>query len=767
MAVEDKNYSGIVPSPQPSQEQTSSPATSLGDEKCKMAAHKILEKAFTDQSTALAHVTPFPKGAPEIAQVATRTILPLAPEIERKWLEVKKLFERAKDELKACVPTGCAAYARLVLPKNVEERIGPLEFHFGKTGLKGGKEVGEDTLANIGSSGKVMTSLVAAVLEHRKYLRFDDSIKRYFPKEVMDKFQRDCNEMPVDPNEITVEMLSAMTAGLTFDSVAGVDASPDERSALSQDDLLRRPSKLQIPFISRPGDGICTYSNLQMQFLAYVIEKAYKEKALKELLQSNEKLAVRTIGSFLEKGNRRIAVDQVPPGLKNMTLRAFEKAVSNPKRQDAYMDGVYIHDIIDAIFIQEGETPLTFEEILKKELFQPLDIHEATYAPGKAVKDEGRVLAIGKGEVLAKEEGQISCNDNLVHGAGDLFMHPSDEIKFIQAMMAPELRTLDGHVLVPKEKLDALFTSHNRNLPSWSVGGTIVDKRKASLSIQKGGSLDEYHHNFRWERMRDPSRQDEAIGRFMWDNFLGTPDDKKFCRCIGRLYDEALSVLQPERASLSQPYQIPAEEARNAVLSEGKNVVPKAERFFQGDRGLMAYSKENFLYWAGVAYKIYPHEGKEYIFIDNKTAEIELFSGKDGVIRYLQVNEAQACEIPPGSVLEAAKTKETQRDLAEARELFSQLCGTYDGDHEPTGFHATFRGASKDNFSFIEESTEMPLQLIRVRRNEKGRIDELHVTWYKEPPDKMMKFVRKEGDSWEIQITEFLGGSLCETCVRK
>jgi CubicO group peptidase (beta-lactamase class C family) len=823
-----------------------------------------------------------------------------------RWLAVRDVFRQAKEELANCAPDGCAAYARLVLPENVELAIGKLELCVGKTGSKGGKKVDEDTLANIGSSGKPITAIMAAVLEHGKYLRFTDSIGRYFPKEAMAKFQQDCNGMPVSPEAITVDMLASMTAGLTYESLAGVEATRADLSTLSQDELLRRPTSRKIPFMSVPGDGICTYSNLQMQLLAYVIEKAYKEKALKTLLQGNPELAARTLGSFLENGGGGFSVDQLPQRVLDMSLRDFERVVSDPARQDAYDDkidsNVYIHDLIDVILAHEGHRAPTFDKILAKELFQPLGIRSATYAPDAATKQTGRVLTIGKPTVLARGEGEIPPHSSLIFGAGDLFMSPTDETRFIRALMSPAVVDAGtGRELVSPEQVDWLFTSRNQNLPSWAVGGISVERGDFSVSVEKGGSLDEYHHNFRWERVVDPSNRDRAIGRFMWDNFIDTPGDRHFCRSFGRLYEKAVSILQsevhptaqasdlqlkepptfseaeekdllphPERIFLGRaglvsyssknnflhwkgvPYRIqlhdehecivvndqwvqirfgeddkgqkfiqvgeekvtelPMEAMTGAVRPNGHTLVPDAERYYQGDRGLIAYSKGDFLYWAGVAYNIHTHDNQEYVFIEGRPCPIQTFDGtvlptaqgetsanaeigalttlskveepSDGVaylmgnddattdgttMSYLQVDEAQVSEISKDTVLEAANTVQMREDLTAARLLLPQLQGKYFGDHEPTATNGTF---TVDSLGVLclkldePDSKERPLQLIKVHRDAENRIDELHVDWPKEPPDKMLKFVREGESDWKIEITEFLTGTLCETCTK-
>lgn len=771
MTVEDKGLPAIPLSPTPGEGIPSSGAKRPEDKRIDVVAHEIVTRQHGEHPASLPSTSPLPARTSTVTQVATKTLSPLDPETLRKWENVQMLFEDMRPALSATVPEGCAVYLQLVLPKHVEDRIGRMEFRAGRTGCEGGGQaVGDRTLANIGSSGKPITALMAAILEDSGHLRFTDSIARYFPKEVMEKFRRDVNGTPVDPASITLGMLASMTAGLTYDGAAGVNATVEERALLSHDEILRdRTADRSIAFMARPGDGICTYSNMQMQLLAYAIEKSHKEKAFKTLLEARGDLAEKTIGSFLDKGFGRLGQEQIPERLRQMTLREFEREVSNPYRQDASLDGVNVHDVISDILGQEAplDTPSSFEEILNKEFFQPLGMEGATYAPKKEVVQEGRVLAIGTPEDLARGQGYVPPPDLARNGAGTLFMTPADEAKFVQAMLSHALKTPDGHrTLISPARMDALFARQNRNIPSWTVGGTDVERAANSDTIGKGGCLDQYHHFFKWERMRNPSKQDEAFGVFMWNNFNGTPNDDRLGECFRNLYGQARSILESE--PLSTPIPTTIEPTGPTTLENGRELVPQAEQYFQGDRGLLAYAKNQFLYWAGVAYRIQEHGGKEYIFQrdqqqHDRLVPIQFFDSPDQKMRYIQVGDAQASEIPREMVLEAASTPRMQQDLKEAKGLFHELQGNYVGDHKPSGFNGSFVENPKGVFCLRPNT---PLQLVAVHRDGDGKIDEIHMTWGEEPPDKMMKFVRNREHSWNMQITEFLTGTLCETCVK-
>jgi hypothetical protein len=314
------------------------------------------------------------------------------PDIEtvKRWMSVKSSFEASISGLAACVPEGRAAYVRLVIPENAETLIGgKLEFQKGCTGLHGkGEEIGDNTLANIGSSGKPITCILAAVLEHQGHLRFTDSICRYFPSEVMEKFQEDCYGTTVDASKITVDMLAHMTAGLAYTGLAGIEGStPEERACLTYDELLRKSTgKHSIPFTSRPGDKMCNYSNLQMQLLSYVIEKSYKEKAIRNLVEQRVALANMPVASFLREESPDM--QKIP---QDMTLKQFVDLVSDNNRQNSYIHNVYVYDAIDQILEKEApsDAHCSFESILQKEVFYPLGITEATYDPsGRVVRKE-------------------------------------------------------------------------------------------------------------------------------------------------------------------------------------------------------------------------------------------------------------------------------------------------------------------------------------------------------------------------------------------
>lgn len=861
MSIEDKRLSP----PSLPLTEGSSPSSlheHPGDEKVEAVAQgRLLHQVESHSPSSLSQTKQLPGGPSTVSHVAAKTLLPLEQETLRKWENVRALFEETCRVLSSTVPEGCGAYLRIVAPKYVEDQLGKMEFRAGSTGgVHGECSVDERTLANLASSGKLVTALMAAILEESGHLRLTDSISRYFPQEVMEKFQRDVNGTPIDPSSITLGMLASMTAGITYDGSSGVEASSEEREHLSHDEILREHTRdHSIAFMARPGDGICTYSNMQMQLLAYAIEKAYKEKSLRTLLETRGELGERTIGSFLEKGYGRLGQQDIPERLKKMTLRDFEREVMNPHRQNANIDGINIHDILSDILGQEAplDTPASFEEILNKEFFQPLGMEGATYGPGREVRQEGRVLTIGTPEDLKRGEGIIPSPDNSRNGAGGaFFMTPADEAKLIQALLSPSLKSLDGrHTLISEARMNALFAAQNRNLPSWTVGGAHVERTQDSDTVGKGGDLDQYHHFFQWERMRNPARRDESFGIFMWNNFNGTPNDGKFGECFGRLYGESHAILQGETAPLPPPSSIKpigsttlqnapelvahAEKyffgdrdffaysskekflcfggkayalqthggkdyifiedrpvpvsihleegkpsriqigsmigsefapgiVKEPLLPERSSLVPQAEIYFQGDRGLFAYKQNQFLYWAGVSYRIQEHQGQEYIFFHGRPTLVQHFDSPDGTMRYIQLEDNQGAEISRDHVLEAASTPTMQRDLKEAKELFREIQGTYHGDHQPTGFHDTFREISPGTFCLCPPQQEpIPLQLTSVHRDGKGRIDEIHMTWNNEPvPDKAMHFVRNTKGSWDMKITEFLTDTLCETCIK-
>lgn len=680
----------------------------------------------------------------------------------KAWMPVKEIFDHAVSELResACIPDGSAAYVRLILPLEVERVLGRLEFRAGSTGYHGkGAEIGENTLANIGSSGKPITCIGAAILEHQGFLRFEDTICRYFPKEVMQKFRHDCFGSIVDPSKITIEMLANMTAGLAYTGLMGVATStPEERAALSYDALLRKPEEHpSILFTSRPEDAMCSYSNLQLQLLSYAIEKAYKEKALKELIERRPELGNAPLPFFSE--------------YQSNSIKQFLDIVLDKKRETAYIDGVYIYDVIDQILEKEAplEAHCSFETILQKELFQPLDIHEATYEPSGDVVAEERVLAM-------PAMGSFPPPDHSRNGAGTLYMTPADETKLIRALMKSKLVGADG-LLVGEKRMTDLFSTEGKscNMPSWSVGGVHIEETPISFSIGKGGELDQYKHFFKWERMKDPQRQEEAVGFFAWNNFNCTREDFFFGMCVGRMYEEVknqlgMTRLRSEEKETQQVSIIPESPA---ILSGGRNLVPTADLFFKGDLGLMAYKPNEFLYWAGVAYRIQVTDDKEYVFIDGEHPEsIKIFTSADGSMQYIQVGGAQAAQVTKSSVLEAQSTPKNQKDLSEVYRLLPELQGVYHGDHTPASDIAFVQNEDSEWVFLPPPEAKLPgvsLQFIAVQRDDSEEIKELHMTWRDKegPPDKMVKFVRGKEGVWQVQIANFLTEAKYETCTKQ
>lgn len=107
------------------------------------------------------------------------------------------------------------------------------------------------------------------------------------------------------------------------------------------------------------------------------------------------------------------------------------------------------------------DTPQTFEQILKQELYEPLQMYSPTYAPSQEAIQEGRVLALGPKDALAGGHGTVPPPDNARNGAGGTcFMSPSDEAKFLQAMMEPELPIRS----INKTEKNISFVMGNRHL---------------------------------------------------------------------------------------------------------------------------------------------------------------------------------------------------------------------------------------------------------------------------------------------------------------
>jgi hypothetical protein len=325
-----------------------------------------------------------------------------------------------------------------------------------------------------------------------------------------------------------------------------------------------------------------------------------------------------------------------------------------------------------------------------------------------------------------------------------------------------------------------LFNPDGKNLnqPSWAVGGADVRETHTSYSVGKGGDFDQYKHFFQWERMKDPSKTDEAVGFFAWNNFNCSPEDEEFGRTFREMYENVrrnlgiMKLSYPSEANTMQSSQI--EPNDTTILPQGRQVVRDAGLYFKGDLGLFAYKQHEFLYWAGVAFRVQVHDGKEYIFTKGRPPmPIKVFDSDDGCMHYIQVGGAQATQIRQDAVLEAAKSKKSEVDLTDALELLPQLLGTYRGDHRPPSDFSFVQNSSgeilllppADSHSLVDPP--VPLQLLHVQRGKSsGEIQELHMTWCDDPPDKMLKFIREEGGKWNLQVTGFLTGALYETCTK-
>jgi hypothetical protein len=175
----------------------------------------------------------------------------------------------------------------------------------------------------------------------------------------------------------------------------------------------------------------------------------------------------------------------------------------------------------------------------------------------------------------------------------------------------------------------------------------------------------------------------------------------------------------------------------------------------------VAYSKGKFLYWAGIAFAIEIHENKEYIFVEERPIEIQHFFSKDNKMHYIQVGDAQLSEISPDKVLEAKKSAKAAKDIFDAEKLFKELEGTYKSELFP--YQGAFRQIGASFFFYPEPNHPgLPCQLLHVARDKEDHIQAIEMTFFDPVPNKKMRFFQNQKNEWEIEILEFLTGTLCE-----
>lgn len=688
----------------------------------------------------------------------------LSPEDLKRWKAVRERFGAFTKRLEETIPEGRAAHITLVMPPVVEKIIGPLTFSKGTTGskLSHGREIDQHTLTNIGSSTKPMTGLLAAVMENQGFLRFSDSITRFFPKEVMDNFQPYLSfddSVKIDPADITVETLASMTGGLTYSGDCGVKQDEIDPLSTPLDSILRDHfTRESIPFVGRPGDRLWSYSN-QIQLTAYVIEKAFKEKFVQNLFQNNEMLGNRKLESFFKdvSSSVRVTIEKLPENIKNMSLNKLIEICRDQSRNDAYVEGMYLYDLLDVVIAAEspGDEQLAFADALNRELLVPLGITEATYTPEKtSLLEEDRVLT-------NPGTGQIAKPSVLRQGCGALYIHAADETQFVRALMQPALHASDGRCLVTEKQMETFIESKGDNV-AIGTGGLGFRERSASVTVEKGGSIDSYHHQFQCERPKDSLRENEAVGIIMSNNFLGS--DQEFEQIYKELYEEVVTTLLGPSES-KEPPTIP-KPGSTTILPPGKGQVKDAERLFKGARGLFAYSTGKFLNWSGTPYKIHTSDDgqREYIFHKGKPLEVRLYK-KEG-FSYLGLGaDFIASQIKDRSkFLEAEETTQASKDLIDAKTVFSRLVGVYDGDH-PQG-HRDLRITQDPPGTLCldhhqEGGGASRLQIVSIIRDkESNEITGIQMTGtFREPPDMMLNFKKNTEGSWVFHIADFVDPS--------
>jgi hypothetical protein len=251
-----------------------------------------------------------------------------------------------------------------------------------------------------------------------------------------------------------------------------------------------------------------------------------------------------------------------------------------------------------------------------------------------------------------------------LQGAGGLFLHAADESKFVRALMHPALLASDGKVLITAEQMKAFIASKGDNV-AIGTGSLGFKERTHSVRVEKGGSIDEYHHQFQCERPKDPSKINETIGIVMSNNFLVR--DQGFEKKYMEFYEEAVAILfgKEEEEKITFPDATPSSSV------EGK--ISDAKLFFKGTRGLFAYKPGEFLNWSGTPFPILKSEGdppREYIFHKGEYLVVKLY--EKGDFNYLGLGDGFiASQIKKDKILEAGDST----DLTGAKEVFRHLEG--------------------------------------------------------------------------------------------
>lgn len=686
-------------------------------------------------------------------------------------------IDSLKDELSSLVPKGAGAVVAILQAGNEPEFI-----TLGFTSVNSGTPPNEDTSALIGSGAKMFTALLSKILEEKGIIVLEEnkglmqSKLSHFMKEEHFLMFKD----PESAKNITLESLLSHTSGLQYFADDNRNSRKGQKLDSILDEIVKEiksnPSKA-IKFTNTPEDKVYSYSN-QIGLVALCIEKAYKKSLAADLINKNllnKNKTLRKLSPELETfrnqlhekirkteediksmGQLGASDDIIAPYEKRLAILKtdLQKLFTPESAQDltiqelldcesAYTsppNSLYIYDLIDQFLMPFESNEMTYADILKRELLQPLGMEKTGFQrPLDSNVLEACVIKEGAPPKTVKED----ILDPLMRGAGGLWSTPKDIMKLAGSFSSSgNFIDTAKKPLISKQGVAELAKVRGINGKTglaMDVDGTVIGK---------GGGISTYDFKF---------KLDTSTGNAMVSmcNFKGA--EKNFNTFVTKAA-HSLEDLNPALKVSSDPDESREIDTAYLEMLSSQADMEKCDEFFIGKQGYVGLKRTDFgiiVNWNGVrlpakttvkGFVIFGnglHDGKEILFKEGRGA---------GKTPYLFIEKG----IDSVGFTKTSKEKVIIPQHLDFPKDISGVDGIYQSPH-PDGPKAIHVTATTNELLFAYgENESVPGQIAKIIRDDKSEeVTEIWVmTTAEDVPDKMYKLIKKRND-WFLAIALF------------
>lgn len=668
----------------------------------------------------------------EILQSVSLESISNAEDLKRRLstLKIKEAYKELTQDLSQYAKENLKKGALLVQVIGVPGSEKPIIF--GNLSATSTEPVDINTVGRTGSGCKLWTALLTKIVttKYEKYIKMDDKLGKYASQEALKKFGRiDPGGKSIDGSdlakEITVEGLIEMTAGLEYE-----DQAPKHDTTETTLDQVMRGKEIKdgsIHILYDPRDKITLYSNY-IALTAYPIEKAYKKVLAEENIpNTNKKVGETTAGKTL-------SIE-----LQELTLGELLNC------NEAYKQGAYVYDLID-MFLADEHPPLnnfSYDNILQKELFQPMEmIHSGFYdTPGTAME-----LTFYNSETKKDESKPLEKEHPMVHGMSYGRTSLSDAAKLTKGLTGKDglIAETDGHMLLSKKDLNAVFTSHGHN-KAWGMGG--VELSCGGKIVDKGGWVNQDQYSC-WFDLNS------GVGMIAMCNCGRRPDT-----LLAKFKNAVENINYPQEKPIPKDVEgtrlgVPLKDYFDHPLEKGK-----VEMLFDGTRGRIAllfnYDKdqEGIMHWSGTPLKVKKQKDGTFCVTTPGRYEgviVQKIQGRHSKINYLAVSDTSFVEINKNRI-------PSDIDIQYAQNEFENLRGVYTNHEHPEHDPLVFTIEKNENGNMYLLAGEkdrdlVPQSIVKVEKNA------ISFNGHdRQPPDKIFRFVRKsEKAPWQLEVTDYI-----------